>query len=203
MPRIVLWLCCFVLALMGCGAGRSGDGGRALAARAQEFRSRIDRGDYEAAQAMMAPDPRRWWGDRVGEGRPWQIGPKSGPWAGWDEHFRSKKEIVEWREGADSASVIMRETNDYFRLLERGWVTTEITYHFDPSGRIEGLSIRGIGERPPGRTDEFLAWAREHDPEELDALMPGGEIDPTGDHPERFRRLLNRWRQSAGLETID
>jgi hypothetical protein len=33
--------------------------------------------------------------------------------------------------------------------------------------------------------------------------MPGGEIDPAGDHPERFRRLLNRWRQASGLPMIE
>lgn len=29
----------------------------------------------------------------------------------------------------------VRETNDYFRLLERGRVTNEITYFFDDEGR--------------------------------------------------------------------
>ncbi len=98
---------------------------------------------------------------------------------------------------------VIRETNDYFRLLERGWVTNEVAYFFDDSGRINGLLIRAVGDRPPGKTEEFLAWTRVHDPEELATLVPGGEIDPSGDHPERFRRLLNRWRQESGLETIE
>jgi len=67
--------------------------------------------------------------------------------------------------------MFVRETNDYFRLLERGWVT----YFFDESGRIAGLLIRAVGDRPQGKTDEFLTWAREHDPEELALLMPGGK----------------------------
>jgi hypothetical protein len=33
--------------------------------------------------------------------------------------------------------------------------------------------------------------------------MPEGEIDPSGDHPGRFRRLLNSWRRAAGLEPIE
>ena len=167
--------------------------------KAQAFRSLLADGDYEAARAMMAPDPRRWWETREGGGAAWTVGPSSGPWADWDRHFRSRGELVEWREEPGAATAVVRETNDYFTLLERGWVTNEVTYFFDRQGRIDGLLIRAAGERPPGRTDEFLAWARKHDPDELDALMPGGEIDPSGDHAPRFRRLLDRWREAAGL----
>jgi hypothetical protein len=199
---------CLVPGTWSCQSRENGDGGEGaappLVERAQEFRSLIDREDYEAARAMMTTDPSRWWDRREGEGEPWKIGPKTpGPWANWDDELRSRKEIVEWKEGPDSASVVMRETNDYFRLLERGWVTNEVTYYFDDSGRIEGLLIRGLGERPPGRTEEFLSWAAENEPEELEALMPDGEVDPSGDHPQRFRELLRRWREDTGLEPIE
>jgi len=178
--------------------------GSSLVARAQEFRALVERGEHAAARRMMAPDARRWWEERDGDGQPWRIGPENpGPWAAWDEHFRSKREVVEWKEGSGVATAVTRETNDYFRLLERGWVTNEITYFFDDRGRIDGLLIRAVGERPPGRTDEFVAWAKAHDPGELAALMPEGEIDPSGDHPERFRRLLDRWREASRLETIE
>lgn len=172
-------------------------------ARAQKFRTLVTNGRYADARAMMADDAQRWFDVREGEGRPWRPGPESGPWSRWDEHFRSDGEIVEWRAGKSSATAVVREINDYFRLLERGSVTNEITYYFDAEKRIEGLLIAAAGERPPGRTEEFLAWAREHEPEELEALMPGGEIDPSGDHPRRFRALLNRWRVAAGLEPIE
>jgi hypothetical protein len=33
--------------------------------------------------------------------------------------------------------------------------------------------------------------------------MPEDEVDPSGDRPPRYRALLNRWRESAGLETIE
>lgn len=173
------------------------------AVRARRFRDLVSRGRFDEARAMMAPDPRRWFAPKEGEGRPWRIGPGTGPWSAWDEHFRSTGEVVEWREGEDWASAVVRETNDYFRLLERGYVTNEITYYFDGQGSISGLLIGTLGERPPGRTEEFLAWARQHEPEELGELMPDGEIDPSGDHPERFRALLNRWRRAAGLEPIE
>ncbi len=182
--------------------GQTSDTLLSLVDRVKEFKSLRKQGDYDAARAMMAPDARRWWNDREGDGRPWRIG-AHGPWWAWDEHFRSENEIVEWKEGNRSATKVIRETNDYFRLLERGWVTNETVYFFDDSGKIEGLLIRAVGERPPGKTEEFLAWARLNDPEELALLMPDDEIDPTGDHPQRFRRLLNRWRQASGMEPIE
>lgn len=173
-----------------------------LVARAKEFRALLDAGRYDAARAMMAPDPHRWWGTREGPGRPWTVGPASGPWAAWDDRFHSKHDVIAWRHDDRSATAVVRETNDYYRLLDRPPVTNEIVYLFDAQGRIEGLVIRTSGERPQGRTGEFVAWARSHAPDEIEALMPNGEVDPSGDHPERFRRLLVRWREAAGLPPV-
>lgn len=198
----------FLFTVPGCrSASEDTEGSGAvtsLADRAQEFRSLVEEQRYDAARALTSDDARRWFDDRDGPGQPWTVGPEvGGPWAAWDEHFRSEGEIVEWREATRSATAVVRETNDYFRLLDRGWVTSEITYFFDDAGQIEGLLIRAVGDRPPGRTDEFLAWARVHAPDELATLMPDGEIDPSGDHPQRFRRLLNRWRADSGLAPIE
>lgn len=179
-----------LLAALWGTAGRPG-----LIAKAREFRALQAAGDYAAARAMATPEPRRWWEERDGDGNPWTIGPASGPWADWDEEFNSRGEVVSWRGAPRSATAVVRETNDYFQLLERGPVTNEITYFFDGDGRIEGLLIRAVGDRPPGRTAEFLDWAKIHAPSELADLMPDGEIDPSGGHPERFRALLERWRE--------
>lgn len=173
-----------------------------LADRAMEFRSLMEAGEWDRARAMAVENPRRWWETRSGEGQPWLIGPNSGPWSRWDEYFGSEREILDWVEKEDSVTVVIREINDYYRLLERGPMTSEVTYFFDDAGKIEGMLIRGVGERPPGRTDEFVGWARSHHPEELDALMPDGSIDPTADHPERFRKLLTEWRAESGLDPI-
>lgn len=172
------------------------------AARASEFRQLLEEGRLDEAQSMLSSDARRWWGSRQGKGAPWRVDREPGPWAGWDEHFRSQKEAVEWRATESTATVIIRETNDYFALLERGWVTSEITYFFDRTGKIEGLLIRAVGDRPMGRTAEFLEWAEKNASEEIGELMPAGEIDPRGDHPERFRTLLERWRREAGLAPV-
>lgn len=170
---------------------------------AQRFRSLLTDEDYAAARAMMAPDARRWWESREGEGETWAIGPAArGPWASWDEHFGSQGTEVEWAEGEGWSSVIVSETNDYYRLLERGAQLNKVTYHFDENGLIDGLVIGSTDERHMGLTTEFLAWTREHHPEEISELMPGGEIDPAADHPQRMRRLLNLWREATNREPV-
>ena len=171
----------------------------------QQLRAHLRSGEYDAARAMMTPDPRRWFNERSGEGGPWRVGsgPK-GPWAHWDDYLGKQSEIIRWVEEERAAVCVYRETNGYFLLLDRGWVTNHTTYFFDEHGRIEGiLHAAAPGPRPQGRTDEFLAWARANVPEELEALMPGGNVDPSGDHPRRFRAILERWRADAGLGPIE
>lgn len=201
-----MWFAVAGLALLcACTAQRESAGEPTqLIDSARRFRALLAAAQFDSAQAFLSPHARRWWGERQGEGSPWSLaGGNSGPWAAWDEHFRSRKEVVSWDVEGNAVTLVQRETNDYFQLLERGWVTNEITYTFDTAGRIEGLLIRAIGDRPPGRTQEFLDWARHNDPEEIDALMDGDEVDPSGDHPQRFRTLLNRWRLDAGLAPIE
>lgn len=174
----------------------------ALLERAQRFRDLVAAERWDEARAMMSNDPRRWFESKQGPGEQWSIGPKGGPWAAWDEEFGTTATVIDWTADKSSATVRVYEINDYFRLLERGAVTNEITYFFDQEGRIDGLLIRAAGERPPGRTREFLRWALENEPRELRELMPNGNIDPSGDHPRRFRVLLERWRDAAGLPEL-
>lgn len=168
---------------------------------AKKFRELLEKKDNESARGLMAPRPRRWWGGRDGGGLPWEIDEVQ-EWEAWDRHFRSKKEVVRWEAGEQRVIALIRETNDYYALLERPPVLNEATYFFDDQGRIEGLLIRAVGERPRGRTDEFMAWAKENAPDELAVLMPEGEIDPSGENPRRFRELLDRWRRDSGLAPV-
>ncbi len=204
---ILTALLCLSAVLSGCLApNKSGTGEleHPNIAKIEKFQALRKAKDYDAARKMMSDDPRRWFNERSGAGRPWKVGPgQKGPWALWDEHFRSQTEPVRWEVGDDYAREVFREINDYFLLLEGGWATTSATYLFDDAGRIEGLLIAAVGERPPDRDDEFMAWAKEHDRAELDYLMPGGEIDPGGDRPPRYRALLNRWREAVGLAVIE
>jgi len=171
---------------------------------ARRFRALVAAAQFDSAQACLAPGARRWWNERSGPGMPYRVDTgNTGPWAAWDAHFGSRREEVSWVAGPRSAVLVQRETNDYFQLLERGWVTNEITYTFDAAGHIEGVLIRAIGERPPGRTASFREWARQNEPAEFEALMDGDEVDPSGDHPPRMRALLQRWRQATGLPPLD
>lgn len=152
----------------------------------------------------MAPDARRWFAPREGEGAAWTVSEApTGPWSRWDAHFHSRGEVVEWRQDDSTATAIIRETNDYYDLLERGPMLNRLTYGFDEQGLLRSLVIGGIGERNMGLTDEFRAWAQREHPDEIAQLMPNGEIDPSGDHPERFRALLNRWRAETGRTPIE
>jgi hypothetical protein len=169
----------------------------------QEFRRLVEAQQIPIARAFMSSDPRVWYEERNGLGEPWDITPGAGRWDAWDEHFRSHSEEVSARGNTRSVTLLVRETNDYYRLLDRGAMTTELVYSLDTAGKIDGLLVRAVGERPQGRTAEFLAWAQREAPQEIEYLRPGGAIDPTGDRAPRFRALLERWRAAAGLPKID
>jgi hypothetical protein len=171
--------------------------------RVQEFRRLVKANQTEIAQAFMASNPRRWYENREGIGEPWVIAPGAGSWAAWDEHFHSRSDELRASGDTRQVTILVRETNDYYRLLDRGPGTTELVYFLGADGKIDGLLVRAAGVRVPGRTQEFLEWARREAPQELDYLRPNGEIDPTGDRPVRFRKLLLRWRAAAGLPPID
>jgi hypothetical protein len=170
-------------------------------ARVQTFRALRAAGDYDAARLLMSGDPRRWWGERGGEGSPWTIGTR-GRWADWDDHMQSTSQVLEWTTSDHSATLLAAELNDYYRLLERGPQQVSYTYFLDDEGLLSGYLIASPGPRDPGRTDDYLAWAAANEPEELAYLRPGGEIDPTGDRAQRTRAQLNRWRATEGLLPI-
>lgn len=179
-------------------------------ARVRKLRELTEAEKYSEARRLLAPGARRWYEKREGEGESWTVG-SGGSWDAWDEHFHSTSKEISCApgdaegsdEGRRSVVLTLRETNDYYRLLERGESTTEIVYYFHWKGKIEGSLVRAAGERSRGRTDEFLAWARANAPDDLEAAMPGGKIDPTGDHAPRVRALLERWRAAAGLPPLE
>ena len=191
-----------VLLVAGCLACvASRPDARGPLATVEAFRNARARGDTEAAGALLAPDARLWFGAREGPGRPWDL-ETGGPWAAWDEHFRGRSEPDgPWVVEGDAVSAVMVEHNDYYRLTESAPGRWRGTYFFDERGRIEGFLVAPIpgAERDQGRRLEFEAWAREHEPGEAQALMPDGEIDPSGNRPARMRALLERWRAAVGL----
>jgi hypothetical protein len=168
----------------------------------QEFRRLVEAKQTPIARAFMSSDPRLWFEERNGLGEPWDITPGAGRWDAWDEHFHSQSEEIGAHGNTRAVTLLVREINDYCRLLDRGPFTTELVYFLDMNGKIDGLLVRAVGPRVQGRTAEFLAWARREAPQEVEYLMPGGRIDPTGDRAPRFRALLERWRAAAGLPKV-
>jgi hypothetical protein len=172
-----------------------------LIAAVKAFLDAKEQPDKAAAQAMLAPGARSWFDERKGEGDPYAL---QGRWSGWDAFFRTKNTYSDWTQGRDSVTANGEEMNDFYRLIERSPTRFRATWWLDASGRIDGFLYEPRGAVVPGdRFREFKEWARREKPAELDYLMPGGRIDPTGDRPQRFRALLEEWRRAAKLPALD
>ena len=107
----------------------------------------------------------------------------------------------------NALTFIVRELNDYMKLLDREPARYTITYFFDDEQRIEGTLIAGLpdddgAEVRPDRLDEFLAWAEADHAQEMKILMPEGRIVPSRDNARRFRELLNEWRASMTAASV-
>lgn len=199
-PSTCKWLCLVSLLLLGLACRSSSEWPSAITL-VEEFRAARTRGDLDTARSYLTENPRRWFEERSGEGTPWVLG--DGPWKHWDEHFHSESRLGELQTDGDRVWVDVTEINDYLRLVDRGASRYRLTW-FIEEGRISGSLIESLepSSAPRGRTEELLTWARANEPEEIEALMPGGRIDPSGDHPERMRALLERWRAAEGLPAI-
>jgi hypothetical protein len=163
-------------------------------ARVQAYRDARARGDVAAERQLLAPDARIWYEEKSGEGDPITAG-HVGRYAHWDAYFHSRSEVRDWRAEGDAVSGTVYETNDFYRLLDWQPAPYRMTWWLDREGRIAGALVQSTpGKTTRGRMEEFREWAKAHHPEELEYLMPGGKIDPTGDRPERFKKILEEWR---------
>jgi hypothetical protein len=172
-------------------------------AAVQAFCAAREAGDFETCKQLVDDDPRQWWDAREGEGSPMKFG--AGRWSAWDEHFRGKSEqVTDWVVDGEAVWADFFEINDYFLLTERGGGYWRSTYFFDANGKISGSMVSAVAGRPTpkGRGREFEAWARAAHPQEAEYLMPGGNIDPTGDRAPRMRALLNEWRETVSLAPL-
>ena len=199
MPQFIVSLISMMLLTSAVSAQE-----QSLIDKAQEFRMHLGMGHLEMSQAYLASDARLWYGDREGDGIEWTLAPEqSDPWAGWNEHFKTSQTEVEWRAGDQSATLVAEETSEYYQLLERPAATVEMTYYFNDEGLINGLLVSPAADADQGLTAEFHAWAEANNDHEFHHLRPDGAIDPTGNHPPRFRALLDAWREDTGRAPID
>ncbi len=154
-----------------------------------------------AAKEFYAADSRIWYEKKEGRGR--QRGPEgTGPWAVWDKYFRGETSPQEHRVEGRTVTLIILENNEFYRLIEQSPKRVNITYYFDENDRVAGTLVAS-GETSPNRFEEAVAWAREHHPEEVQALMPEGRIVPSLENARRWRRLLNAWRETVGLPVVE
>jgi hypothetical protein len=80
----------------------------------------------------------------------------------------------------------------FYRLLDWVGKPYRLTWTLDDKGRIREVLLTSIpgAKELSNRMPEFRKWASAHHPEELDYLMPKGQIDPDGDRAERWRVIL-------------
>ncbi|MCI0596120.1 MAG: hypothetical protein L0Z48_06220, partial [candidate division Zixibacteria bacterium] len=166
----------------------------------QEFMKLRDANEKEKALAFLADTARIWFEEKTGPGRPYKL---DSPWVHWDEFFNSKRIYRNWKAEGNTVSVEIDETNDYYRLLEWEPAPVLLTWWLDDENKIAGYMVKGLGEGPPkNRMKEFKEWATKNDPEELAYLMPEGKINPDGDRPERWKKILVEWRKAVGLKPV-
>jgi outer membrane murein-binding lipoprotein Lpp len=192
MPRNVIAsvvICCVLLA--GCANER-------LVRRVQAYHLAHTSGDLAAESAALSPDARTWYESRSGAGEPLRPG-RTGRYAHWDTFFHSRSTFSDWIVCGREVTATVHETNDFYRLLDWKPNPYQMTWWFDDRDRITGVMVRSLPGKETSRMEEFRAWAAVHDPTEIEYLMPKGKLDPTGDRPERWKALLVRWREAAGL----
>ena len=135
-----------------------------------------------------------FFGKREGTGMP--LG-RTEEWSHWDTYFHGHSEMYDWKVDGHVVTAMGRETNDFYRLLDWTPAPYRMTWWLGRDGRITGALVQAIPQRAASRMEEFREWAKQHEPAELEHVMPGGRIDPTGDRPERFAALLRKWRATA------
>jgi hypothetical protein len=166
------------------------------------YRAAKKRGDYETAGKYLDPDARIWFEKKEGDGHPLRA--KGGPWAEWDRYFNAESTREQERVEGRTVTYISRETNDFYRLIERESTPARVTCYFDDDGKITGMLYAGLSDdRPPDRMDAFKAWAAEHYPGQLERIAPGGKINPALENARRWKKLLAEWRADAGLPPVD
>jgi hypothetical protein len=190
----------FALSSAVCAAGTEPDAIQIV----QRFREAKEKGNLVQARALLAPDARIWFDmeERKGPGKPWTL--QEGPWARWDRFFHSHTDLRDWKNEGGRVTAVGEETNDFYRLLDWKPKPVLLTYWVDPTGRITAFLFHPVAGAPPARSrlEEFEAWAKKTHPAELDYLMPDGKIDPSGDRPERWRKILVEWRKAEGLPEV-
>ena len=159
--------------------------------------------DTQRIASYLAEESRIWFDKKEGPGE-LRKPSGDGPWTEWDREMKSTSKTHEYEVIGNELVIVVSETNDYFKLLDRKPKPYLTTYWFDADERIEGMLVSSMPKEANnnGRFEEFKAWADEHYPGVLDELEPDGRIIPSKVNAIRWRKLLIEWREAAGLPEI-
>ena len=163
----------------------------------EAYLSALNRHDLAAALERLAPDVvftnvERTWSLQRAE--------VEGLLA-WDAALRSRMRCERFRERGDRAQAIFRETNDLLGLLGIDERRYRLTFTVR-AGRIVEQVIEPLAGEGPTDADALapaIAWARNEEPAELDAIYPEGRMVLDGDSARRWVALLERWRAGQRL----
>jgi hypothetical protein len=162
------------------------------------FLNAREKKDSTRYMALVSPHMRVWYEEKKGEGTKWS--PRS-TWAKWDDYFKPVKTYREFKQDSNAVSVIIVETNNFFKLIDRKPAPVRLTWWLNKEQKIEGYLVRSLADSThTDRLNEFAEWAKKNNPTELEYLMPGGSINPEGDRPQRWERVLLEWKKSNNRE---
>lgn len=164
--------------------------------RIEDFVALREAGNPQAL-TYLAAGARIWYESKSGAGEPFGA---EGRWSHWDHYFHSHARFSDWHVEGNAVSAVVHETNDYYALLQWKPVPYRMTWSLDERGRIREVLLQKLPGTDHSRLAEFREWAAAAHPGELADLMPNGQIDPTGDRPERWRALLTEWRIAVGID---
>jgi hypothetical protein len=160
----------------------------------KEFLAAREKKDKEAYMKLVSLDMRVWYEEKKGDGNPWS---PEGAWSKWDEYFNAQKEYGVFKQDSNAVSVVVTETNDFYKLIERPASPILLTWWLNKENKIEGYLVKSMSDdNIKDKFNEFEAWAIKNDSTELKYLMPEGQINPKDDRPERWKNLLLKWRES-------
>jgi hypothetical protein len=160
----------------------------------KEFLDAREKKDSARYMSLVSPDMRVWYEEKKGEGNKWN--PNSA-WAKWDDYFKPVKTYGEFKEDSNAVFVVVTETNNFFKLIDRKPAPVLLTWWLNKEQKIEGYLVKSMTDSThTDRLQKFAEWAKKNNPVELEYLMPDGSINPEGDRPQRWEKILNEWKKN-------
>jgi hypothetical protein len=123
---------------------------------------------------------------------------------GWDVATNGQFSYNPLEASESEVSGVLSEANEFYRLLGLEPAIARATFRFDAIGLIREQVYEPRSGSRLSVTDALKApmcWARREEPEELEAIAPGGQLVYTESTGRRWIGLLARWRAAIGALT--